>query len=410
MGADVDKRFRYRQSNVHDIPVEGSFVRLWSTDGTAQARMIEKAFRPLLRTLFVYPYAALMPDYHPGEGSMIGSVIPTRDVVLPSVMGGDLGCGMTAVRLPVSASALSEKLRTILQTLRARIPVGTAFNAVVTQRVASNSIWERQVRAPVLTNRLRRKLLRQFGSLGGGNHFLEVQEDQHGRSWVMLHSGSRYLGVIIQEHYVEAGREQSGIDARLYSRIPFLQAGTQVAEDYLFDLTFAMDFARESRREMMLRALEALAEQSREVDQTGAASLLESATDIAHNYVAWEEHFGEKIFVHRKGATRALDGEIGLIPGSMGTRSYVVEGRGNEFSFCSCSHGAGRAMSRGDAFRKISDKGFRRSMESIVYVHDDRIRDEAPEAYKDIQHVGRAQKDLVKIRHELRPLVSIKGQ
>ena len=406
----MDKRFRYRHANVYDIPVAGSFVRLWGTDGTAQARMIERAFRPLLKTSFIYPYAALMPDYHPGEGSMIGSVIPTRDVILPSVLGGDLGCGVTAVRLPVEAAALSDDLRAIVHALRERIPVGTAFNAAVTERVKANPIWERRVCTPALTSRLRRKLIRQFGSLGGGNHFLEIQEDQDGCAWVMLHSGSRYLGVIIQEYYVEAGREQAGIDAKLYSIIPFLRAGTRVAADYLSDLTFAMDFARESRREMILRALEVFAQYSRQVERAVVGELLESATDIAHNYVAREEHFGGDLFIHRKGATRAMDREIGLIPGRMGTGSYVVEGRGNKFSFCSCSHGAGRAMSRGDAFRRISDKGFRKSMGNVIYMHDDRIRDEAPDAYKDIQQVGRAQKDLVKIRYELRPLASIKGQ
>lgn len=406
----MDKRFRYRQKHVHDVSVEDGVVRLWSTDGTANAWAIEKAFRPLLRTPFVHPYAALMADYHPGEGSMIGSVIPTRDVLLPSVLGGDLGCGMTALRLPVPASSRSASLHTMLHTLRERIPVGTAFNATVTERVEKNAIWQRRLRAPILTNRLRRKLLRQFASLGGGNHFLEVLEDQEQRAWLMLHSGSRYLGVTIQEYYLESGRQQSDVDPRLYAKIPYLRVEGNLATDYLADLTFAMDFARQSRKEMMMRALEVFAQHCGEVEQGDVPELLTRATDIAHNYVVREKHFGETIYVHRKGATRAMEGEIGLIPGSMGTRSYVVEGRGNEFSFCSCSHGAGRAMSRGDAFRRISDGEFRSSMEGIVYVHDDRIRDEAPEAYKDIQQVTRAQKDLVKILYELRPLVSVKGR
>jgi tRNA-splicing ligase RtcB (3'-phosphate/5'-hydroxy nucleic acid ligase) len=406
----VDKQYRYYQKHVHDLPVGDGLVRLWDSQGAVNGEMIRSAFRPLMATGFVWPYVALMPDYHPGEGSMIGSVIPTRDILLPSVIGGDLGCGMTAVRLPLSVERASPELPRIEGMLRESIPVGTAHNAAVAQRVQEHPIWQRTVRAPILANRLRRKMLRQFASLGGGNHFLEILRDGNSRVWAMLHSGSRYLGVIVRDYYVEQGLSQEGIDRRLYTKVPHLKAGTPLADDYLADLQFVLDFARESRREMMTRLLETLAAVFPDIDGLASQPLMAAAHDIAHNFIAEEEHFGERLFVHRKGAIRLAKGQVGLIPGSMGTYSYVVEGRGNQFGFNSCSHGAGRAMSRGDAFRAISDKDFADSMEGVVHQHDVRIKDEAPAAYKDIRRVMRSQKDLVRILHELQPLLSVKGR
>jgi len=406
----MDRQFRYHQKHVHDLPVEGSFVRLWDAEGAINKEMIEAAFRPLLKTGFVWPYVALMPDYHPGEGSMIGSVIPTREVLLPSVIGGDLGCGMTAVALPLEAARLAPELQRLESLFRERIPVGTAHNPQVTERVHGNPIWQREVRAPVLANRIRRKMLRQFASLGGGNHFLEVQEDEDGRAWVMLHSGSRYLGVTVRDYYVERGQQLDGIDPKRYAKVPYLPAGTRLAEDYVADLQFVLDFARESRKEMMLRAIECLAEVFSDGGGPAWQDAFDQAYDIAHNFVAQEEHFGRPLFVHRKGAVQLDQGQVGLIPGSMGTASYMVEGRGNAFGFCSGSHGAGRVMSRADAFREISDHEFLRSMAGVVHEHDVRLKDEAPAAYKDIRHVMRSQKDLVKVVHHLRPLLSLKGR
>ncbi len=406
----MDKQLRYREKHVHDLAVEGSLVRLWDAEGAINGDMIRVAFQPLATTGFVWPYVALMPDYHPGEGSMIGSVIPTREVVLPSVIGGDLGCGMTAVRLPLDAEQVSARLPGVEPMLRAAIPVGTAHNSQVTDRVQENPIWQRDVRAPILANRLRRKMLRQFASLGGGNHFLEIQRDQEGQVWVMLHSGSRYLGVTLRDHYLEQGRAQAECDPKLYAKVPYLLSGSRLADDYLADLQLVLDFARESRKEMLIRALEVLAAAFPGAKGLSWREALAGAYDIAHNFVAAEEHFGERLFVHRKGATRLGEGQIGLIPGSMGTCSYVVAGRGNAFGLNSCSHGAGRAMSRGDAFRTISDKDFSNSMEGVVHAHDPRIKDEAPAAYKDIRRVMRAQKDLVRVVYELHPLLSVKGR
>ena len=406
----MDKQLRYREKHVHDLPVEDSFVRLWDAEGAINGEIIRSAFQPLLATGLVWPYVALMPDYHSGEGSMIGSVIPTKEVILLTVVGGDIGCGMTAIRLPIQTAQVSSALPRIEQRLRKAIPVGTAHNAVVLDRVQNHPIWDRDVRAPVLANRMRRKMLRQFASLGGGNHFLEIQRDQDEQVWIMLHSGSRFLGVTVRDYYVKQGRTQEGIDPKLYARFPHLIAGSRLADNYLADLSVVLDFARASRKEMLLRALEVAAQCVPEIDDDSCQPLADAAYDIHHNFVAEEEHFGQKLFAHRKGAIRLAAGQVGLVPGSMGTNSYVVEGRGNPFALNSCSHGAGRAMSRADAFRTISDKHFADSLEGVVHQHDVRMKDEAPEAYKDIRRVMRSQKDLVRIVHTVQPLLSLKGR
>jgi tRNA-splicing ligase RtcB len=214
----------------------------------------------------------------------------------------------------------------------------------------------------------------------------------------------------MRDYYVEQGEKLEGIDRRLFAKAPYLEARSRLADDYLADLRLVLDFAGESRKEMMIRVLEVLSAVFSHTQGMSWQELIGSAHDIAHNYVGEEEHFGERLFVHRKGAICLAKGQIGLIPGSMGTCSYVVEGRGNSFGFNSCSHGAGRVMSRAEAFRVISDKDFNQSMEDVVHAHDPGMKDEAPAAYKDIHRVMRAQKGLVKVLHELTPLLSVKGR
>jgi tRNA-splicing ligase RtcB len=347
-----------------------------------------------------------MPDWHPGADAVVGSVVSTREVLLPMVVGGDIGCGVCAVRLPLFLSDIAPSLDAIANDLREVIPVGSAFNSVVTARVREHSLWEKELRAPV-SNRTLRKLARQFGSLGGGNHFLEIQRDHEERVWIMLHSGSRYLGVEVRDWYVEQGTTQAGIDKRLYARIPHLVAASSLATDYLSDMKLVMNFARESRREMMLRTLEVIRDHATQFD---VASVEQQVIDIHHNYVEQEEHFGQSLYVHRKGAVRLVDGQLGPIPGSMGTASFIVQGRGNPFGFFSCAHGGGRRMSRGQAMRKVSRKDYQKSLQGIVCAHSGMLLDEAPEAYKDIRVVMRGQADLVKALYELMPVLSVKGR
>ena len=402
----MDKKLQYREKHVHDLKVGDMVVRLWSVDGPANRREIERAFLPLARSRFVHPYVALMPDWHPGEDALVGSVVPTREVLLPQMIGGDIGCGMCAVRLPASLEDLMPFLEAIGTELYQAIPVGTAHNAVVTDRVNANALWRSDLRAS-LSNRTLRKLIRQFGSLGGGNHFLELQRDHEERVWIMLHSGSRYLGVEIRDYYVAEGKKLEGIDQKLYARIPHLPADSALGADYLQDVQSVKEFARESRREMMLRSLEVI---QRHMPVLDTVDILRSAVDVSHNCVALEEYFGERLYIHRKGAIHLAQGDTGFVPGSMGTASFVVEGRGNDHAFCSCSHGGGRAMSRTAAARSISPKQFRERMNGILCVHDGLLLDEAPDAYKDIRTVMRGQSDLVKVLYELRPVVSIKGR
>lgn len=389
-----------------DIKVHEMIVRLWSATGIGDRAEIQKMLTPLAKAGFVYPYMALMPDWHPGADAIVGSVIPTRDVLLPNVIGGDIGCGMTAVRLPVTVSELSADFEVIAVELRESIPVGSAHNAAVPERVSANPLWERELKAPV-SNRILRKLMRQFGSIGGGNHFLELQRDQDDYLWIMLHSGSRYLGVEVRDYYVAEGAKRAGIDDRIYKRIPYLIASDPLSGDYLSDVQSVKDFAGESRREMLIRALEVM---QRHVPSLDIGVVLQSAADVSHNYVVREDHFGEQLYIHRKGAIRLAEDEIGFVPGSMGTASFVVEGRGNEYAFCSCAHGGGRAMSRAAAARYISQQELCESMEGILCAHDAPLPDEAPGAYKDIRIVMRGQRDLVKILYELTPVVSIKGR
>jgi len=332
----MNRRFSYCAKNVHDIQVDEMVVRLWSVDGPGNRRDIEKMLRPLAKTGFVYPYMALMPDWHPGsEAAIVGSVIPTKAVLLPDMIGGDIGCGITAVRLPSKITELSGKLESIAHSLREMIPSGTAYNSVVSDRVQLNPLWQKELRAPV-SNRTFRKLARQFASLGGGNHFLEIQNDQEEYLWIMLHSGSRYLGIQVRDWYIEQGAKESGIDNRTYSRIPYLHANSEIARDYLSDMSAVQEFARESRKEMLFRALEVVQKTDPALD---IQSIITTAIEVGHNYVALEEHFGEELFIHRKGAISVPEGSVGVVPGSMGTFSYIVEGRGNKYSFDSCAHG-----------------------------------------------------------------------
>lgn len=405
----MDSRFRYIKKNVHDLKVENSFVRLWNHNGSTNGKMIEKAFQALLKTSFVYPYIALMPDFHPGEGAMIGSVIPTKDILLPTVIGSDIGCGMTAVRLPILSDNLIPHLHGLNLLLRKVIPTGSTYNTVITERVRNNPVLYKQEAVSFISKRNWKKIIRQFGSMGSGNHFLEIQEDGEGYVWITLHSGSRYLGVLVREYFVNAGKNDPGIDKELYLKIPYLINTSDTANNYLKALRFAMDFAKESRKEMILRTLEVFSKFIPDIKKIQESIWMETAIDVAHNHISNEKYFDNQLYIHRKGAIRVRKNELGVIPGSMGSNSYIVEGKGNEMSFCSCSHGAGRSMSRSEAFRKISEKAFRQSMSGIIYDNTLDIKDEAPQAYKNIHSVMRGQKDIIKIIYKLNPLMSIKG-
>jgi len=352
-----------------------------------------------------FHHMALMPDCHVGFGMPIGGVAACVDAVIPNAVGVDIGCGVIAAKTSAGAAALDRKTLTeLLVQLKQRIPVGFEHHG-------SAQRWEGWDRAPDQCAPVRAELesaRRQLGTLGGGNHFMEVQSDDEATAWLMIHSGSRNFGLKIAEYYHQkAVRACDKTGTSLPTReLAFLRLDTADAREYLAAMQFALDFARANRALMMDRFGEIF---TRVTD----GALLD-VFQIHHNYCAREEHFGREVMVHRKGATSARKGERGIIPGSMGTPSYIVRGLGNPDSFCSCSHGAGRRMGRNEANRKLTQDACKQAMRGICFEWptDRKGRpdlSEAPQAYKDIDAVMAAQADLVEPVTRLRPMAVLKG-
>jgi tRNA-splicing ligase RtcB len=365
-------------------------------------------------------HVALMPDCHVGYGMPIGGVIAAKDALIPNAVGVDIGCGMVAVETDLPAARLAEMpvRRAFMERVKRHVPVGEGHGH------GSAQAWEGFERfrdehpeaAALWPSGLDRHNL---GSLGGGNHFIELQASDAGFVWLMIHSGSRNLGQRVATHYhAEAKRVNEQYRVALPDPdLAFLPADSKAGEAYLRDMTFALAYALENRRRMMAACKEALAEVAPE------ARVLREV-NIHHNYAALESHFGRNFYVHRKGATRARLGEVGIIPGSMGTPSYIVRGLGNPESFSSCSHGAGRAMSRTEAGRQLTEDACNQAMKGIAFDRwgackkskwgkkRDRASvdlSEAPQAYKDIEAVIDAERDLVEPTVKLRPLAVVKG-
>lgn len=344
-------------------------------------------------------HLAAMPDVHVAGDVCNGVVLASRDRVFPDAVGGDIGCGMIAVPLKGEVAHLEDgrKARWLLDGLSRVVPT-------LRHRKESHvppfpeELLERPLRMSALEKRVMRDGRWQLGTLGRGNHFVEFQCDQEGALWLMVHSGSRGMGQAIRGAYVaQAQRSNTGL--------PYLLVGTPEADNYLHDMAWALDYAW-ANREAMVSAVLALVE-----DAFGWSRLSEGSIHMHHNHVQHEEHFGERLWVHRKGANAAFSGMPGIIPGSMGTKSFLVEGRGHQQALCSSSHGAGRILRRKDAFRSISEQELDRQMRGVWFADEYRssLRDEAPGAYKSIRHVMRAQRELVKITRELCPLLVHKG-
>ena len=339
-------------------------------------------------------HVAVMPDVHLAEDVCVGTVIATTRLIYPAAVGGDIGCGMLAAATNVGADALRSRdvaMRVLSELSRAvpSIKHRSARDAPSMPR----SLVDRCLSCPSLDAVRRRDGTLQFATLGRGNHFLELQSDEAGQLWIMIHSGSRAMGQAIRGHHARETK-LSGLDARSLE-----------GRAYLFDSVWARAYAKASRR-AMLDATERVLH-----DVIGARIDERTIIDCDHNHVAAELHFGQEWFVHRKGACPAGDGVPGIIPGSMGTRSFHTLGRGEPRSLCSSSHGAGRAMSRTDAKRRISSREFERQMQGVWF--DPRLasqlREEAPSAYKDVREVMRVQRDLTRIVRELRPVLIYKG-
>ncbi len=365
----------------------------------------------------VHPHVAAMPDVHVGIGATVGSVIPTRSAIIPAAVGVDIGCGMNAVRTTLTASQLPDNLARLRSAIEASIPVG--FEQHEWDKVRGSA--HARVGRP-LNDRLDRivgkhkgimKMMHKFaqtwicqiGTLGGGNHFIEICLDEEQRVWVMLHSGSRGIGNVIGRYFISAARKDM---ARHKIHLPdkdlsYFSEGSDLFDDYVEAVEWAQDYALINRREMMRRVLDVLAQ------QLPAFKLDGEAINCHHNYVAHETHGNENLFITRKGAISAREGELGIIPGSMGAKSYIVRGKGNPDAFCSCSHGAGRKMSRTEAKRRFSHFDLAEQTAGIECRKDGGVVDEIPAAYKDIDQVMAHQTDLVEVVHTLRQVICVKG-
>ena len=358
---------------------------------------------------FIHKYVAIMPDCHYGLGATVGSCIPTVGAIIPAAVGVDIGCGMTAVRTNYNKSDLPEDLTPLRESIESRVPRSAGgYNSKVKwgaeEKVAAVTDLMRDDRQSGLIENLDRRWPLQMGTLGSGNHFIEVVLDEADSVWAFLHSGSRGVGNKLARHHIKAAKkltEKKGVD--LPNRdLAYLEQGTGEFDAYIEDLMWAQAFAHHNRAEMMDRVISAIAYHLGPVDEL-------QRIDCHHNYTNLETHDGVDVLVSRKGAISAHEGQYGLIPGSMGTRSYVVRGKGNPDSFYSAPHGAGRRMSRRQAKQSFTMEDFDRSMAGISVRRDEAFLDELPGAYKDIDDVMEQSRDLVDIIHEFRQVLSVKG-
>lgn len=353
---------------------------------------------------FVFKHIAIMPDCHQGYGMPIGGVLATKGVVIPNAVGVDIGCGMCAVKTNLTDISRDGLIK-IIGAIREAIPVGFNHN----KEPNNVDMPSREVFSdtPIVQQEYISACY-QIGTLGGGNHFIEIQKGSDGYIWIMIHSGSRNLGYKVAKHYNDIAVREN---AKWFSEIPkdkelaFLPITTIEAKNYMAEMQYCVDFALANRKLMIDRIKMCFTSYT---DQVEFGDII----NIAHNYARWENHFGQNVVVHRKGATSAKKGEIGIIPGSQGTKSYIVKGLGNKESFMSCSHGAGRKMGRKQAQQRLSLDEEIKKMDELGVVHGIRNiadLDEASGAYKDIDVVMDNQKDLVEILIELTPLAVIKG-
>jgi tRNA-splicing ligase RtcB len=358
---------------------------------------------------FVFPHVALMPDCHLGVGATVGSVIPTLGAIIPAAVGVDIGCGMMAVRTQFTVDQLPARRSSLREDIERRIPLsaGKYNRAVVDDHTAQlvSSLEQKASQDGVDPDRYVSNWRLQLGTLGSGNHFIEVSADEEERVWLFLHSGSRGVGNRIAQHHIKVAQS---ICEKFWIQLPdrdlaYLVEDTDEFAAYIRDLRWAQDFALLNRYEMMHRVREAFERWTGELVQAS------EEVNCHHNYTEQEHHFHKDVWLSRKGAIDASRGKAGLIPGSMGTRSYVVEGLGHPMSFHSAPHGAGREYSRSAARRTFTRDQLRASMAGIEYRDTDAFIDEIPAAYKPIDVVMRDSADLVTVTHELRQLVNVKG-
>ena len=393
-----------------EIREGGVPVKVYTGDMEAAAR---QQLVNVSRLPIVHHHVAAMPDVHLGIGATVGAVIPTLRAIIPAAVGVDIGCGMIATRLSLTANDVDEaRLRKIFNQISRDVPVGFNQHDERHARDSAARPFARKLkqireRHPGIEKRIGKHSdwVRQLGTLGGGNHFIEVCLDESNRVWVMLHSGSRGIGNAIGTYFIELARKDAERNRiRLPDRdLAYFPEGAQHFDDYVEAVGWAQDYARANRVEMLDLVLEALRRHLPPFEATA------EAVNCHHNYVERETHFGKQVWLTRKGAIRARAGDLGIIPGSMGARSYIVRGKGSADSFDSCAHGAGRRMSRTQAEKRFSVGDLEKQTEGVVCRKDKGVLDEIPGAYKDIDEVMANQSDLVEVVHTLKQIVCVKG-
>ncbi|MFA5790760.1 MAG: RtcB family protein [Caldisericia bacterium] len=382
-------------------------VYLW-TDDVEESAAIQ--IEHLTKYRFAFHHIAIMPDVHMGKGMPIGGVMATDGVIIPNAVGTDIGCGMVAVKTPWTVAEISaDNLKKIRELIFTVVPVGKGGRRTSRdERLMPVSTLPKD--GTKIVGREYQSIIAQLGTLGSGNHFIEIQKDTEDNVWVMIHSGSRNIGSRVAEYYNNLAVK---LDEQEHTGIPTawglacLYIDSDAGQNYLSEMKYCVDFAFANRKSM----IESVAEVFNNVIRYKKVDL-DGVINIAHNYASLENHFGKDVWVHRKGATSATVGEVGIIPGSMGTKSYIVKGLGNPDSFNSCSHGAGRKMSRGAAkkdldlakeIKKMDDQGIIHGMRSKADI------DEAAGSYKDIEKVIEQESDLVEVIVELRPIAVVKA-
>ncbi len=359
----------------------------------------EQQVRKVASLPFIHSHVALMPDAHAGKGSTIGTVIATKGAIIPSAVGVDIGCGMSAVKLNFDARKFDGKLAELRHSIERSVPTGRFGHREIHPLAA-------ELAAPDAPSLVNRNSMLQCGSLGGGNHFIEVCLDTEGNPWLMLHSGSRNIGKVLAEVHINKAK---GLMKQYFIDLPdpdlaFLAQGTEEFKAYIKDLHWAQNYAKVNRKIMVRLVLEQIGR----ILGVGSAAI-EEPIDCHHNYTQMENHYGANVWITRKGAVSAKAGELGIIPGSMGTRSFIVRGLGNPESFTSCSHGAGRKMSRTKARATFSIADLSLQTTGVECRKDADVIDEIPGAYKDIDQVMSDQADLVEKVAELKQILCVKG-
>lgn len=380
------------------IDTEKIPIKLWLED--LEEGALQQA-KDLANLPVAFRHIAIMPDSHQGYGMPIGGILATKDAIIPNAVGVDIGCGMCSLRTDLKEIDV-EDLKQIMGRIRETVPVGFKHHD---EKQDISRMPEMKGDLPIVSQEFDRGRY-QVGTLGGGNHFIEIQKGSDGYIWIMVHSGSRNIGYTVANHYHKLAVEETkkrGDDVP--KDLSYFIRGTEHYDNYFNEMNYCIEFALENRKLMMDRVKDAFTEVFPDIE-------FSNFINKPHNFAAWENHFGENLMVHRKGATRAEEGEWGMIPGSQGTSSFLVKGKGNPKSFNSCSHGAGRVMSRAQARRTLNLKDEVALLKEKGVLHAIRHKkdlDEAPSSYKDIDVVMALQEDLVDIQVELTPLAVIKG-